>query len=174
MGPWGANVLLKLVAAVLIASPPLGSENAVCAEDGLKTPHEAAVVAGLATWCCTPVPLRGSGMIIDMESGWAPEVAPEDEDGTIPAGGDGEEMLCVLFLLTRDLAPTDALRSTTAPVAGLDREREREVLRIAPELGCTPTPTPTPPAEAPDAPPTIEGENGEEGTTLLRSEGEPV
>lgn len=100
-------------------------------------------------------------------------MVPDVEEGTIFAGGDGEEILCVLFLLTRDRAPTDALRSTTTvPVAGLDREREREVLRTAPELGWTPTPTP--PAEAPDAPPTIDGEKGEEGTTLLRSDGEPA
>ena len=74
-------------------------------------------------------------------------------------------MLAVLFFATRDdRALTEGFLSITppgpvlAPAAGRDREREREVLRTAPELGCMPT-----------AP----GEKGEEGTTTFISDVEP-
>lgn len=77
-------------------------------------------------------------------------------------------MLVVRFFVTRDdLPPTEALRS----VAGRDRDREREVLRTAPELGCTPF---MPPAGPPPALPAVDGENGEDGTMAFMSEGDPA
>lgn len=83
-----------------------------------------------------------------------------------PAGGDGEDTLSVRFLVTRDdLPPTEGLRS----VAGRDRDREREVLRTAPELGC---PIVAPPLIVPE--PATDGENGEDGTMTFMSEGEPT
>lgn len=70
-------------------------------------------------------------MMIDMAIGWPFGIPPPG----VPAGGEGEEMLVVRFFATRDdRAPTEALRSAV-PVAGRDRERERDVLRMAPELG---------------------------------------
>ena len=83
------------------------------------------------------------------------------ELAVVPAGGLGEEILCVLFLPTRELARppaddadppaptadepafptpvTETEEGTVPDVAGRERERERdELLRTAPELGGTP------------------------------------